>query len=538
MRPVSVTDLGEAVRVLEVFLVVTAAIIAGGVCRRFAIAAPLPLLAVGVAIGVLPFTDGLDLNPDLLLELVLPPLLFSAALASSYIGIRANLRPVLMLSVGLVVFTALVVGVTVGGVLPDLPLAAAIALGAVLGPADAVASAAIARKVGMPRRTLTIIEGENLINDGTALTVFNVAVAAAVAGSVTGWEVGQIVLASVVGGFAIGFAAGWAIRELFRRTRRDSLLDNALILVTPFLVFAMAEDVEASGFLAVVIAGLVLAHSTTRTGYATRLQLAAVWSVMTFVFESLAFLVVGLELPHVVADLSDNGDLDRVVVPTVVALLAVVLARIVWVFPATYIPRLLSRRIRTEDPAPPVRTIAVVAWAGMRGPVSLFAALALPLTVDDGAPFPDRDLLILVTTLVVIGTLLLQGLTLGPLITHLGVADRDVSARLLAEAEAQHHAAQAALARLDEELEVGPRPPDDIVQKLRSVAERRSLSAWEQLGGPEETPSDAYRRLRLAMLDAERDVFVQYRDEGRLPEDVLRRVFRDLDLEQAVLDRG
>ena len=304
------------------------------------------------------------------------------------------------------------------------------------------------------------------------------------------------------------------------------------------MVFLLAEGVEASGFLAVVIAGLVLSHSATRTGYATRLQLAAVWSVLTFVFESLAFLVVGLELPHVVGDLRDAGELDRVVVPTLVALVTVVLARIVWVFPATYAPRLLSRRIRIADPAPPARHIAVVAWAGMRGPVSLFAALALPLTVDGGAPFPDRDLLILVTTLVVIGTLLLQGLTLGPLITRLGVAERDVSALLLAEAEAQHHAAQAALARLDEELEVGPRAPDDIVQKLRSVAERRSLSAWEQLGGPEETPSDAYRRLRLAMLDAEREVFVQYRDEGRLPEDVLRRVFRDLDLEQAVLDRG
>ena len=193
---------------LELFLVMTAAIIAGGVCRRFGIAAPLPLLAVGVVIGVLPLTDGVEINPDLLLELVLPPLLFSAALASSYIGIRANLRPVLMLSVGLVIFTALAVGVAVGAVLPELPLAVAITLGAILGPADAVATAAVARKVGMPRRTLTIIEGENLINDGTALTVFNVAVAAAVAGSVTAMEVGRIVVASVVGGVAIGSRRG------------------------------------------------------------------------------------------------------------------------------------------------------------------------------------------------------------------------------------------------------------------------------------------------------------------------------------------
>jgi CPA1 family monovalent cation:H+ antiporter len=538
MRPVSATDLGEAERVLAVFLLVTVAIVAGGVCRRYGVAAPLPLLAVGVAIGVLPFTDSLEINPDLLLELVLPPLLFSAALASSYLGIRANLRPVLMLSVGLVIFTALVVGLVVGAVVPDLPLAVAITLGAVLAPADAVATAAVARKVGMPRRTLTIIEGENLINDGTALTIFNVAVAAAVAGSVTALEVGRIVVASVVGGIAIGLAAGWGIRELFRRTRRDALLDNALILVTPFLVFLLAERFHASGFLAVVIAGLVLSHSATRTGYATRLQLAAVWSVLTFVFETLAFLVVGLELPHVVGDLRDAGELDRVVVPTTAALLTVVLARIVWVFPATYVPRLLSRRIRAADPTPPVAQIAVVAWAGMRGPVSLFAALAIPLTLEDGSPFPARDLLILVTTLVVIGTLLLQGLTLGPLITRLGAGERDVSARLLAEAEAQHHAAQAALARLEAELEVGPRPPDEIVDKLRAVAERRSMSAWEQLGGPAETPTDAYRRLRLAMLEAERDVFVRYRDEGRLPEDVLRQVFRDLDLEQAVLDRG
>jgi CPA1 family monovalent cation:H+ antiporter len=219
---------------------------------------------------------------------------------------------------------------------------------------------------------------------------------------------------------------------------------------------------------------------------------------------------------------------------------AVVVARIVWVFPGTYLPRVLVKSIRDNEPRPAPGSVAIVAWAGIRGPVSLLAALGLPRLVDGGDHFPRRDVLILITSVVVLGTLVVQGLTLGPLVKWLhpaaGLTERETQADALAEAEAQHHAGQAALSRLDAELETGPRVDEDVVRRLRDYAQHRANSAWEVLGGPAERPAEAYRRLRLSMLEAEREVFLDYRERGRLPDHVLRRVFHDLDLEQANLE--
>jgi CPA1 family monovalent cation:H+ antiporter len=283
--------------------------------------------------------------------------------------------------------------------------------------------------------------------------------------------------------------------------------------------------------------------SAAEQGFATRLQSRSLWSVFSFVLEAAAFLILGLELPVLTRAVLDAPTGIPVIGVIAVVFATVVLSRIIWVFPATYLPRRLSPRIRRVDPAPSWQGVAVVSWAGIRGPVSLLAALGIPLTVDSGAPFPYRDLLLLVTGVVVLLTLIVQGLTLGPLIRGLGVRTTDRSADLLAEAEAQHHAARAGLTALDELLAAeatdpaSVRPSDQVVETLRASAERRANGAWERLGGDAETPSDTYRRLRLAMLEAERHVFLTYRDSGRLSDRVLRQVFRDLDLEEASLNR-
>src|SRR5437899_2216659 len=410
-------------RVDQVLLVgvVAIAILIASLCRRFDVAAPLPLVAAGILLGLVPRMADLKISPQVVLDLALPPLLFAAALQTSYLALRAYTRLLLLLSVGLVVVTAVVVGVVAHQVLPGLPLAAAIALGAVLAPTDAVTATVIGRRSGLPRKALTLLEGESLMNDGTALTVFRVAVVAATAGSITAGRTAAILTLSVAGGIAIGLLGGFGLRWLLERYD-DALVENTITLLAPFAVYFVAEGIQASGFLAVVIAGLILAHSSSsRLGYATRLQLSAVWSVLTFLLESLAFLVVGLQVPSLISRLDvTNLGTERLLVAFVVIFAAVIVTRFVWVFPATFLPRWSSRVREHEKPAS-WQAVAVVAWAGMRGPVSLFAALGLPLTTDNGEPFPLRDVLVLITAMVVVGGLLLQSLTLGPLIRRLGV---------------------------------------------------------------------------------------------------------------------
>ena len=527
--------------------IVVIAIVVAGACRRFDKAAPLPLVAAGLALGIPAASGSLALNPEVVLGVALPPLLFAQALNTSYVGIRKNRRPVLLLSVGLVIFTAATVAVTVQATVSGVSLAVALTLGAVLGPTDAVAASAIGSRLGLPRRPLTILEGESLVNDGTALTIFRVALSAAVATSVT-WEHSLGVLGiAVSGGIVLGLAGGYALRVLLRRLN-DPLLENAIILLAPFALYFGTERLHSSGFLAVVVAGLMLSHSqSAELNYATRLQATAVWDVVTYVLESVAFVVIGFELPELWRALDSQQDKagvpdqSSVLIAATAVFVTILVSRFIWVFPGTYLPRVLVRKIRETEPRPSWRSVVIVGWAGIRGPVSLLAALGIPTKVESGAPFPQRDVLLLITGLVVVATLTIQGLTLAPLVRWIrpaeGTRNEDQQDKL-AEAEAQHHAAQAALARLDEELEVGPAVDEEVVRRLRDYAEHRANSAWESLGGPAERPAQAYRRLRLSMLEAEREVFLNYRDRGRLPDEVLRRVFHELDLEQANLEQG
>jgi CPA1 family monovalent cation:H+ antiporter len=517
-------------------LLVAGAAAVAGVARRLNWSEPLLLVVVGIAVSFLPGLPDYQLDPDVVLYLVLPPLLFAAAWESSYINLRGNIRPIGLLSVGLVLFSTAVVGLVAHLAIGGLPLAAAFVLGAIVAPTDAVAATAIGRALGLPRRLLVILAGESMINDATALTAYRVAVGAAAGTGFSIWHgIGQFMLVAV-GGVVVGGLLALAAQWLQQRVR-DPLLENTVLLLTPFLAYGLAEQLDVSGVLAVVVAGIYLSHQAPRRStYATRLQGVAVWRLIEFLLESVVFALIGLQLTAVLRDLSGRtvGDL---VAAGLLVLAVVMVVRFVWVFPTTYLPRWLSARLRARDPYPPWTYPMVLSWAGTRGVVSLAAAFALP------PGFPQHDLILYLTFVVTIGTLVLQGFTLPALIRRLGVTGQEAAVDDLAEAAAQHAAANAALQRLERLVEEDGQVPDDIVGRLREKAELRQLGAWERLGGGQsgpgytETPTASYRRLRRGMLDAERAVFVELRDAGRIDDEVLRRVQHELDLEEAILSR-
>ncbi|MGG8407462.1 Na+/H+ antiporter [Streptomyces sp. 12297] len=522
-----------------VALVAGSAAVAGA-ARRTPVPAPLLLVAAGLVAAYLPGVPDYGLDPHIVLPLMLPPLLYTAAVDSSYLDLRANMRPVALLSVGYVLFATLVVGYAAYLVVPGLPLTAALVLGAVVAPPDAVAATAIARKLGLPPRITTILQGESLVNDATAITAYKVALAAVV-GESAGWAGGisEFLIASI-GGVGVGLVLMVPIHHL--RTRlREPLLQNTLSLLIPFVAYAAAEQVHASGVLAVVVVALYLGHRAWQVDFATRLQEEAVWKMVAFVLESLVFALIGLQLPVVLEDLGEYEGLHAAWYALAV-FGAVVAARFVWVFPATFLPRALSARIREREPDTTWKAPVIVGWAGMRGVVSLAIAFSIPMTVDDGAGFPYRNLILFLTFTTVIATLVVQGLTLPPLIRWLRLPPRDLQAETLAEAQAQSQASQAADARLTELLE-DPRNalPPPLAERLRTVLERRRNAVWERLGAvnPEtgESADDTYRRLSREMISAEREVFVTLRDQRRIEDEMLRTLLRRLDLEEAAAYR-
>lgn len=525
---------------LQALLLIVGVAGVAGLARRYNWSAPVLLVVAGLVVSAVPGVPDYRLDPELVLVFFLPPLVYSAALNSSLTAVRANARPIGLLSVGLVAFTTAAVAVVARTVVPGLTWSAAIALGAILGPTDAVAATAIARRVGLPARIVTVLEGESLLNDATALVTLRVAVAAAVSGSVSLTDIGRRIVLAVVGGTAVGLGAAYVIAFLRRRTD-DPLIENTLSLLTPFFAYLPAEALGASGVLAVVVTGLRLSHDAPiLLSPAARLQEHAIWSLIDFLLEGVVFALIGLQLPMIVSNLTGHSVASLVGAAAAVTA-AVVISRYVWIFPVMYLPRLVPA-IRHNDPTPTWRVPAVLSWAGMRGVVSLAAAFSLPLTTKSGAPFSDRDVIIFLTLVVIVATLVGQGFTLSRVVRWSGLR-RDETAELLEEAAAQQRAAQAAVSRLAA-LTADGETPDGVAEQLKEKAEWRQNSAWERLGGSSggvpgrETPSAAYRRLRLEMLLAERGEFLALRDRGRITDDVLRRVQRDLDLEEAILSRG
>jgi CPA1 family monovalent cation:H+ antiporter len=498
---------------------------------------PYPILLVlgGLALGFVPGLPDVTLPPEVVLIGILPPLLYTAAFNTGLRELRRNLRPISMLALGLVAATMLSVAV-VGHYVVNLSWATAFVLGAVVSPTDPLAASSIGRRLGVPRRPLAIIEGESLVNDGTALVLFKFAVAAVVTGSFALAEAAASFVWTVVGGIGVGLVIGHAIR-LVRRRLDNPPLEIMIAFLTGYFTFLPASAIGASGVLAVVTAGVYMGwHTPELTTVETRLQGQSFWSILNFLLNALLFGLVGLQLQPILERLSGFSTAHLIAYAAAVSAV-VILTRIVWVVPLTYLPRMLSRRIRERDPYPPWQQPAFVCWTGMRGAVTLAAALAIPLVTDAGGPFADRDLIIYLAFCVVFVTLVLQGLSLPLVIQLLGLEDDGLEAK--EEAKARIYAADAAIARLDELIDDGSVRPD-TAERLRGLYQFRSNRFRARFDdgddGAIEEQSVAYQRARRELLEAERSAVVALRNEGRIADEVMHRVQRDLDLEDSRLD--
>ena len=518
------------VHVALALVALTAVVITvAGASERFGLPAPLVLVAIGAVGSFLPFVPQVHLSSEVVLVGLLPPLLYSTALSTSLVDFNHNRRPILLLSIGLTAFTTVGVAVIVHTFIPEIPWQAAFALGAVVAPPDAVAATSIARAVGMPRRIVTILEGESLLNDATALVALRTSIAVGATFSVV--DIGGEFLLAAFGGTAVGLLMYVAVAWV-RKHVTDPVLDTSVSFATPFLAYVAAETVHASGVLAVVIAGLLLGHKapilqTASSRIAERLN----WRTISFLLENAVFLLIGLQVRWILADVADSGvHLGMVVAACLVTFAAVVLLRMVWMFPVRFLLVRPTLEHETGD-RPSWQHTLVVAWAGMRGVVTMAAAFAIPPS------FPHREVLVLVALVVTAGTLFVQGLTLPWLVRRLNLSAPDPREDALARAALFQKATAAGLQKLEEHT--GDEDPYDTVDALKRRAEQRDTAAWERLGGThpdEETPSEAYARLRLEMLNAERDKVLQVRSTGSIPHDVVEDVLTALDVEESMID--
>ncbi|HYH93813.1 MAG TPA: Na+/H+ antiporter [Candidatus Saccharimonadales bacterium] len=513
-----------------VFIILAVATGLSFVARRLRIAEPILFLLGGIvlgflpALGVVPELPPIELEPDVVFLLFLPPILFGAAYFTPIRDFKANLRAILLLAVGLVLFTAVAVALVAQTLIPEMTWPVALALGAIVAPPDAVAATAVLQRLGVPRRVVTILEGESLVNDATSLIIYRTAVSAVAIGSASllGAGIGFVVVG--VGGLVVGVVIGLVITRALQKTG-DPILEIILTLIAPISAYLSAELLGVSGVLATVVAGLMTGRRAARVlSPDARLMGIGVWQTLIWAINAFVFVLIGLQLPEIVRDLEAYSPGQLLGLGAIVSL-TVIVARIVWVFPGTYLPRALSARIREREPYPPPRAVFIVSWAGMRGVVSLAAALAL-------APdFPQRDLILWLTFCVIAATLVGQGLSLPWLIRRLGITAG--TSGDTEEAHARLAAVEAALQRLDS---LQGEYPDHLplIQQLKDQYDHEATHVWPSGDAPHDEAELElldHRAIRNAVLLAEREAVIRLRDDGIINDETLRSIERDLDLQ-------
>jgi monovalent cation/hydrogen antiporter len=499
---------------------------------RTTIPEPVLLMLAGLAVALIPGLPQVELDPELILALFLPPLLYWAALHIDIPELRANLRPVALLAVGLVLVTTAAVAALAHSVF-GLPWAVAVVLGAIVSPPDPVAATAVAGRLGLPRRMVTILEAEGLLNDATALVLYRVAVAAAVSGTFSIAEAGVELGVSAFGGMAVGLAVGWVGSRILRRVS-EAPIENTVKLLLPYVAWLAAERVHASGVLAVLATGLVMTRHWGSISSGARLQARQLWDWLVFVLEGLSFVLVGVQLRPVVQGIEGRSLADLAM--AVVALnLVVIVSRLAWVYPASWLPR-RSARVRERDPFPGWGSVTVIGWAGMRGVVTLALALAIPTEVEGGGPFPDRNLVVFLAFSVIVVTLIGQGLTLPLVIRRLGVGADDEgpagdSRRALARLS------EVALDRLDAVDPEAEGVPAELVERLRERYRARLAHLDQQGEDGQPDASRAFIELVHDVLGAQREELRRLRGRGAVTAEVARRLDHDLDVEESRLER-
>lgn len=528
-----------------------------GVSRKTVVPYPVLLVVGGLILALIPGMPAISIRPELVFLVFLPPLLYWESLTASVTEFKINARPIAMLAIGLVLVNTCLLALIAHAVIHGMTWPAAFVLGAVLAPTDEVAVSEVASRFALPRHVLSVLEGESLINDAVSLVAYRMALAAAVTGAFSlGRGCVQFLVVSL-GGVAIGLAAGWIVGRVRSWIPEDPPVENTISLVTPFAAYLPAELLGVSGVIAVVTIGLYLGRLGPKlVSSRTRVEGGAMWGMVTFLMNGLLFILTGLELRHIREDPLHTPTFT-VLGYAVILFGAVVAVRFVWVFGVSYAPWVASRLAGRTHARPTWKSRVVVAWVGIRGALSLVAALAIPIVVTGGRPFPDRSLIIAVSFYVILATLVLQGLSLPWLVKALHFPGDSKHAR--EEARARLAASRAGLRRLEREHiartkarvaaadqsgdggEPGapaahePDETDPILEDLR----RHYLERMERFTGELEDPPDeeedarrdGARELRLELLDAERRAIIRLRDEGDISDDTLRRVQRDIDLE-------
>lgn len=498
------------------------------IARHIHVPYPILLVIGGLLLGLIPGLPNVELRPELVLLLFLPPLLYWESLNTSFRDFRANLRSISLLAIGLVITTTCTVA-AIAHTFVGLSWPTAFVLGAIVSPTDTVAAAAIAQRLALPRRLNTVLSGESLVNDATALVVYATAVTAVTQGSFSLLNAGLDFFKASIGGILLGLAVAWCIGQI-RRYLHDPPVENTLSLLSGFAAYIPATALGLSGVLAVLAMGIYLGRKGPAiVSSQTRVQAEQIWEIVVFLLNGLIFILIGLQLNSVLAKLT-KPSISTLIWYALVISITVILTRMIWVFPGTYVPRFLSRRIREKDPYPSWRSTVVVGWTGMRGGVSLATALALSLT----PPFPNRNIIVFLTFSVILSTLVLQGLTLPPLIRFLKLPNDDGADR--EEAKARLKAARAALVRLDE-LSTEEWVEQEMIDDLRlhfSDQDRRFTAQYQgtEDGADHEQKATSYQRLKIELIGAERHTIIELRNQGVINDEVMRKIQHDLDLEE------
>jgi CPA1 family monovalent cation:H+ antiporter len=520
-------------KLLLIIVLLLAVLLLAMLSEKVRISYPIFLVLCGLGVGFIPNVPNITLEPDLVFLIFLPPLLYAAAWNTSWKDFWTFRRPIGLLAFGLVIFTSCAVAIVAHMIIPGFSLALGFLLGGIISPPDAIAATSVLQKLKIPKRIVTILEGESLVNDASSLIVFRFALAALLTGKFVLWEAGVDFAIVVFAGIAIGLLIALAIYAIHRFLPTTSSIDTAITLIAPYLMYITAEHFHCSGVLAVVSGGLFLSSKSAKVfSYNTRLQAESVWETIVFILNGTVFILIGLQLPVIVSSM-DAGTLGQAICYGIVISLVTIVVRIIWVYPGTYLPRMLSKKIRTTEPYPNKKAVFIVAWSGMRGVVSLAAALSIPLTLN-GAAFPHRNMILFISFIVILFTLVLQGLSLPYLIRKLGIEGKNNDREQ--ELEIKINMVAAVLSHINTKY-ANEAETVHAFRMLKERYEHLQTAQETQLADKENAPDfiPVYLNALLELIDVRRNALDEMRNGKKFDDELIRAIEREIDHEEARL---